>query len=122
MILQAIVSIKGGEAFYPWGFNNYAPKWWEDYNNTKHNLPTGFKSGNIGNTIRALGALYSLHCMAYYIYHDENPLRVLKKENWEQDLGVATDMYDEIFEKRDDPRPRSVLFYNLSKFPKGVKF
>ena len=119
---QIINSIKGNDAFWPWELHNdYVPKWWKEYNDTKHNLPDGFKSGNIGNTIRALAALYSLHCIAYYIHLDIDH-SVLKLENWNREIGVSTNMYNEVLEKKEDPRPRSALFYNLLKFGTRADF
>lgn len=115
---QEIYSIKTDHKFHPLNFieEDKTPFWWKKYNDTKHNLPEGFKSGNIGNTLWALAGLYALHCIAYTIHHSPEPHSVLKKEGWYFINAISQDMYDNIGEKEYDPRPKSELFYNLSKF------
>lgn len=36
------------------------PAWWDSYNKVKHHRNTNYKEANLGNTLKALGALYIL--------------------------------------------------------------
>ena len=36
----------------PFQFNSESPKWWQNYNDSKHKLPIGAYHGNIGNVRR----------------------------------------------------------------------
>ena len=123
---QIIYSIKKDNVLSPFliSHGDFAPKWWMDYNNTKHDLPEGFKKGNINNTVFSLAALYSLHVISYYVYHQGTMATdLLKRENWYcGETSFSQNMYDEIYEKEHDPRPRSELFYSLSKLDRGAEF
>lgn len=81
--MQAVDLFKlpGGQAMKPLiKTGQHAPKWWDEYNSSKHNLPDGYKAGNIGNVPIALAGLYVLHVMSYYLqYADEN---FLENNNW----------------------------------------
>ena len=80
--MQAVDMFKlpGGMAYMPLKkTGRHTPKWWDDYNDTKHDLPEGLKAGNIGNTPVALAGLYALHIMAYYLhYADDDYLNITR--------------------------------------------
>lgn len=99
----------------------HAPKWWDDYNSSKHNLPEGYKAGNIGNVPIALAGLYVFHVMAYYLqYANENFLKRnhwltidaigINSDNREADLGVAYH------------GPKSKIFMPLTHFSESGTF
>src|SRR5579885_3105939 len=80
---QAVYLIKKNEVKMPFKItSNKTPDWWQNYNDTKHKLPDGILQGNIGNTINALSALYSLHRIAFHVRFEANPIRVLCKKHW----------------------------------------
>ena len=56
------------------------PKWWEAYNESKHNLPEGYREGTIENTYLALTGLYGLHHMMRF--QTENKDDFLKHDSW----------------------------------------
>ena len=96
-----LYKLPGGKTYTPLTkTGRHNPKWWDDYNDTKHDLPEGLKAGNIGNTPVALAGLFALHVMAYYIqYSVENYLNPkywrivesigINSDNREADTGVA---------------------------------
>lgn len=93
--------LPGGKIYTPLTkTGKHNPKWWDDYNDTKHELPEGLKAGNIGNTPIALAGLFALHVMAHYLHYAQkdylNPkhwIRVesysLNSDNREVVTGVA---------------------------------
>ncbi|NOS61777.1 MAG: hypothetical protein HOO66_01865 [Nitrosarchaeum sp.] len=92
-----------------------APFWWTGYNETKHDLPDGFKQGNLKNTLYALCAVYSIHCMAYYAQHIEKPDIFLDKKNW-VNLSVSYTGDGELIMDSLTPLPKSKLFYCGTRF------
>ena len=56
------------------------PKWWDAYNESKHELPEGYRVGNIENTYLALASLYVLQHMAWS--RKRNPDGFLKQGFW----------------------------------------
>ena len=56
------------------------PKWWKAYNDSKHNLPDGYKTGSIENTYLALAGLYLLHAMMQQ--YPRNKDDFLKQDFW----------------------------------------
>lgn len=95
--------------------NQYAPFWWRGYNETKHKLPEGIQQGNLGNVTNALGALFTLHCIAYYCQFSDST-NILKASNWHETTSLAFDSNMEVHRESFDPRPKSEIFYCLSYF------
>ena len=56
------------------------PKWWDAYNESKHELPEGYRVGTIENTYLALASLYVLQHMARS--RKINPDGFLKQGFW----------------------------------------
>ena len=56
------------------------PKWWNAYNESKHDLPEGYTAGTIENAYLALAGLYALQHMAWS--RTRNPDGFLKREFW----------------------------------------
>lgn len=76
-----LFKLPGGKVMQPLiKTGQHAPKWWDEYNASKHNLPEGYKAGNVGNVPIALAGLYILHVMAYYLQYAEN--NFLNKDHW----------------------------------------
>jgi len=95
-----------------------SPIWWTAYNKTKHDLPRGYKKGNLGNTIHALAGAYSLHCISSYVRdHGRN---VLKNEWWNELDSTSLNTQSEfpiVAERPTDTfLPKSKIFYCLSFF------
>ena len=96
------------------------PFWWSQYNSTKHKLPDGFKSGNLKNTIYAMAALYSLHCLIFY--WNNYGKEVLEKKSWTIQDSASVDLYSNIVREENDRRPKSELFYCITYFSTGASF
>ena len=58
------------------------PKWWKEYNDTKHDLPHGAYNGTLGNVLDALAALAILHDLADLFMCNANPDKVFDGTNW----------------------------------------
>ena len=58
------------------------PKWWNAYNDSKHELPEGYKAGSIENTCLALAGLYVLHVMMRQ--SPQNKKAFLRRTSWRQ--------------------------------------
>lgn len=112
---QAVaVRISDNEAILPFALSEgKTPFWWKKYNDSKHNLPQGFRSGTIQNTKFAMAALYALHCIVFY-WNQHYGDRVLEKTNWRHKSSVSIDMYSTIRRDTEDYRPRSDSFYCIS--------
>ena len=65
---------------HEYGPHERMPKWWKAYNDSKHDLPEGYRAGNIENTYLALAGLYLLHVMMRQNLHDKEDF--LKKDSW----------------------------------------
>ena len=64
------------------------PLWWTAYNKVKHHRDTGFKEANLGNTLNAVSALFSLtiyHYALQFQYHPTRPGGTIRK--WENALA-----------------------------------
>ncbi|HZS73106.1 MAG TPA: hypothetical protein VFA69_01245 [Candidatus Nitrosotalea sp.] len=96
--------------------SDVTPNWWKNYNDTKHDLPSGFLQGNLGNTIEALAALYQLQRIAYFVQYDPDPRRLLRQEKWNVS-GVA-DARDPLTRQLKSFEPQgmihSVIFTSLT--------
>lgn len=90
--------------------------WWTAYNKTKHDLPQGYKQGNLGNTILALAGAYSLHCISAYVR--EYGRNVLKNEWWQELDSTALNTQSEFPVVEDLSTDafimKSKIFYCLS--------
>jgi len=97
--------------------NKSTPFWWRSYNKTKHNLPEGYKEGNLKNTIYALAGVYALHCMATYCFHAGK--QILDNGQWMEESGISLKTLQPTIETSwniEDVRPRSIIFYPVSYF------
>lgn len=95
--------------------NEHTPFWWTAYNNTKHDLPEGYRQGNLKNTLHALSAVYSIHCMAYYVQHVDTKESFLDRSHWWGDTASYTGD-GELISSQFDPLPKSELFYSCTRF------
>ena len=117
---QFVDLLIGQTATYPFRIlpGDTTPKWWTAYNKTKHDLPQGYKKGNLGNTITALAGAYSLHCMfAYTMDYGRN---ILKNEWWHELSGISLNTQSEFPTSEDNPTdtylPKSKIFKCISYF------
>jgi len=98
--------------------NRDSPLWWTAYNKTKHDLPAGYKQGNLGNTIQALAAAYSLHCISAYVL--DYGRNVLKNDWWNELDGTSLNTQSEFPTVAERPTntflPKSKIFFCLSYF------
>jgi len=89
------------------------PKWWQEYNKTKHDLPKGFEYGNLENTVLSLSANYSLQCLAPTVknYGKE----ALNNKKWHDDDSISMTSNKEFYQgDLISFIPRSKIFYCLS--------
>ncbi len=102
---QIVDVIIGHKAYRPFVIEagKETPSWWRAYNDTKHNLPSGYKEGNLGNTLCAMTAAYALHCIANYV--TEYAGDVLKNEWWNETESTAMKTQSEFPEVTDPGRP-----------------
>ena len=94
-----------------------SPSWWNSYNKTKHNLPEGYREGNLNNTIRALSAVYALHCLAAYCNSEGNEIMI--RRNWRSQDAISMKTLQPTIEmswENNDIRPRSSIFYPIMFF------
>ncbi|MCH7561866.1 MAG: hypothetical protein IIC67_10975 [Thaumarchaeota archaeon] len=117
---QFVDLLIGKTAYSPFQIlgGDITPKWWAAYNKTKHDLPQGYKKGNLGNTITALSGAYSLHCMfAYAMDYGRN---ILKNEWWHELEGISINTQSEFPVSDDNPSgsyiPKSKIFKCISYF------
>lgn len=90
------------------------PFWWRAYNNTKHNLPDGYKQGNLKNTFYALAALYSIHCMAYYAQFVNKKENFLNQKCWLERIPHYTPNGELV--NHDDLPLKSELFFGATHY------
>ena len=111
--LQTIDLIKRKTAYRPFVLEagKESPNWWSSYNGTKHGLPQGLKSGNIGNTILALCGLYALHCMTHYSRYSLG--NFFDSKSWHVETSTIMTVNGEIVRHALDERPKSKIFYSL---------
>ncbi len=96
---------------------NKPPFWWRAYNDTKHNLPEGYKQGNLKNTIFALSGVYALLCVASYVQHYKKD--ILDSGLWMEAEAISLNTLKPATETDwiiSDIRPRSKIFYPISYF------
>ncbi len=54
-------------------FENRNPDWWQAYNDTKHDLPAGIFSVNLGTVLHTLGAVAVLHYLGCMVAMRDEP-------------------------------------------------
>jgi len=116
---QKVASVIVNEGYEPFQLiqDEKTPEWWKAYNDTKHNLPEGYRQGNLENTIVALSGVFSLHCMAIYV--NTAGKDILQNSNWNEDDSFSLRFLQAQPQAQyidEDPRPRSELFYCMSYF------
>ena len=89
------------------------PKWWKAYNKSKHDLPTGYRAGNIENTYLALAGLFILHFMMYSRNNNKDGL--LRRDSWSSSPPLVLDGYRQHFNE-----PRLVELGSDIFIPLGV--
>jgi len=118
--IQRVALLIGKNAYEPFVIESdkKAPSWWRAYNETKHDLPKGYKKGNLGFTILALSAAFSLHCMAAHVR--DYGKDVLLKENWDVIDALSVNTQSEFaavgIEQLSHYIPKSKIFHCLSIF------
>ena len=93
---------------HEYGPHKPMPRWWDAYNESKHDLPEGYKAGNIENTYLALAGLYLLHVMM----RQSSPSKdnFLKWEFWKPQLLHMFSGSRKYFHERTDAEPSSEIF------------
>jgi len=94
-----------------------SPFWWRAYNETKHDLPKGYKKGNLQNTIFALAGVYALLCIASYAQLDGE--KILDNSQWMEQDAISPNTLKPLTETEwhiGDVRPRSQIFYPISYY------
>ena len=84
------------------------PRWWNAYNDSKHDLPEGYRTGNIENTYLALAGLYLLHVMMRQSSRSKD--NFLKWEFWKSHLHRLSDGDREYFNAGTIIKPSSEIF------------
>lgn len=69
------------------------PIWWSKYNDTKHDLPSGYIEGNLQNALVGLAGLYSLQ-MIYRFSHMEHENNTLDPKNWYYNYPLPCGLVD----------------------------
>ena len=90
------------------------PKWWGAYNKSKHNLPQGYRIGNVENTYLALASLYVLQHMMKF--RSSNMNEFLKQKHWlfTKDYMIHKDAPDSFTQSL--PKMPSSMFIPLTAF------
>ena len=115
---QQVHLLIGKQVFLPFVISpqKETPTWWTAYNKTKHQLPKGYKKGNLGNTINALAGAYALNCLAVYVNNYGKD--VLKNEWWNELDAISLNTQSEYPTVYDMPTeeflPKSKIFFCLS--------
>ena len=118
--MQIIALLIGKEVYFPFviGEEKKTPRWWWAYQETKHSLPKGYKQGNLHNTLCAVSAAYSLHCISTYA--SEYGKDILNKKWWKvlESTGLKTRQeFPEVGDKiHPDFIPKSKIFFNLTYY------
>jgi len=116
---QIIDLLNGSKAYIPFGIDKGkdTPNWWKGYNDTKHDLPNGYKQGNLNNTTFALTAVYALNCL--FAYAEILGKDILNKEKWIHVTGIGLNtrgLNITTSESIGDMRPRSEILFPVSYF------
>ena len=93
------------------------PKWWKAYNESKHDLPEGYKAGSIRNTYLALAGLYVLHVMTREYPREAHVFT--KKYYWRTDRRIAFGSTKNPYPKPIVTKPSSEIFISKITFLNG---
>jgi hypothetical protein len=94
--------------------SNGVPDWWQNYNDTKHDLPEGAFHGNIGNMMNSLGALATLHDISHLASQIGRPGNPLEGENW---IIYSEDIQEyKRLEAKEESNYKSRLFFLLRHY------
>lgn len=103
------------------------PRWWQEYNDTKHDLPTGAYRAKMKNVLHALGALAILHDFGDLLMRHADPKKLFDNTRW-QDISIEfmtdykrlenTNLSDGILHSanRGFARYKSDLFFYLTEY------
>ena len=75
------------------------PKWWNAYNESKHDLPKGYEAGSMENAYLALAGLYVLHVMARQYYRECTHIRE-KRQLGDTHSNLIWPHHDGLFKAR----------------------
>ena len=90
------------------------PKWWNAYNESKHDLPKGYEAGSMENAYLALAGLYVLHVMARQYYRDAHTF--VKKDSWATRILISYGRTMMDFSKPAVVKPPSEIFIPKIEF------
>ena len=90
------------------GPHDKMPKWWDAYNDSKHELPEGYKAGSIRNAYLALAGLYVLQVMMQQRPHAKNDF--LKLDAWKPRNSAVIDRGRKHFHEHTITEPLSKIF------------
>lgn len=80
----------------PFKFKQNVPIWWQQYNNTKHQLPEGAYVGTIRNVMNALAAVTILHHIAEHMINLRDASRILASKNWRDNSKEVREDYQRL--------------------------
>ena len=86
------------------------PVWWKKHNDTKHDLPKGYKEGNLQNTCFSLAGLYTFHVMANYIKYNPSRKDFLDPTSWYTVHPHRTGMHGDEIAEHVGGVPKSKFF------------
>ena len=116
---QLIDLLNGSKVYIPFGIDSGkdTPNWWRGYNDTKHDLPNGYKQGNLNNTTFALTAAYALNCLFAYVELLGNDILDIKKWVRVQSIGLNTrGLNVATSDSIGDIRPKSKILFPVSYY------
>ena len=91
---------------------NKLPVWWKKYNETKHELPSGYMEGNLQNTCTALAGLYSLHALCYHLKDESSDVK-LDPKKWYYTYPYLTGIHHDQLAEHHIPTFKSNFFIYL---------
>ena len=95
---------------------NMLPVWWIKHNKTKHDLPKGYKEGNLQNTCFSLAGLYTFHVMADYLKYYSQTKNFLNPTSWSNNYPILTGAYhDKIVEDRHNTLKSELFISTISQ-------
>jgi len=117
-----LYKLPGGRAMEPLKkTGRYSTKWWDEYNETKHHLPDGYRAGNIENVTTAIAGLYVFHVMTYYLQFSEG--NFLNKNYWSTVTSIPFNPDNrEVFHGIAYHGPGSKIFLPLTHFSERRSF
>ena len=90
------------------------PVWWKKHNETKHDLPKGYKEGNLQNTCFSLAGLYAFHIMANYLKYHPSRKDFLDPTSWWNIHPIRAGMHGEGIAEHMWHGPKSKFFIPTS--------